>query len=107
MSAGRREMSLLRVSPALVGRSLTSQAPALQLPARQRVRGRTITSATPGLIELAHRLGKHVHVWFHGWDTESPEELHRPLDLGVDGIVSDRTDVLAAVLAERGYPLQG
>jgi glycerophosphoryl diester phosphodiesterase len=46
-------------------------------------------------------------VWFHGWDTEDAAELHRLLDLGVDGIVSDRIDVLADVLAERGHGLQG
>ncbi|HHU11470.1 MAG TPA: glycerophosphodiester phosphodiesterase [Intrasporangiaceae bacterium] len=104
-SAGQREIGLLRLSPGFVARRLRSGAAALQIPARHRIRGRTIPIATPALVDVAHRLGKHVHVWFHGWDEESPEELHRLLDLGVDGIVSDRIDVLAAVLAERGHPL--
>lgn len=104
-SAAQREITLFRISPGLVARRLSAGAAALQIPARHRIRGRTITIATSALIELAHRLGKHVHVWFHDWDDETPEELHRLLDLGVDGIVSDRIDVLAEVLAERGHPL--
>lgn len=104
-SAAQREITLFRVSPGLLTRRLHTEAPALQVPVRHRIRGRTITVATPALIDLAHRLGKHVHVWFHAWDNETPEELHRLLDLGADGIVSDRIDMLAEVLAERGHPL--
>lgn len=104
-SASQREIGLFRLSPGVLTRRLGTEAAALQIPARHRVRGRTITIATPGLIEHAHRLGKHVHVWFHDWDDETPQEQHRLLDLGVDGIVSDRIEVLAEVLAERGHPL--
>ena len=32
----------------------------------------------------------------------SAAEMHRLLDLGVDGIVTDRADLLKAVLQERG-----
>ena len=104
-SAAQREIVVFRLSPGLIARRLRSDAAALQIPARHRIRGRTIAIATPGLIDLAHRLDKHVHVWFHDWDEETREELHRLLDLGVDGIISDRIDVLAEVLAERGHPL--
>lgn len=104
-SAGRGGVILSKLAPGFLSRLVHTSAPALQVPARQHVRGRVVTIATPGLVEVAHRLGKHVHVWFHAWDDESPAELHRLLDIGVDGIISDRIDVLADVLAARGYPL--
>lgn len=105
-SAGQREITRFKLAPSFVARWLHTDAPALQVPARHPIRGREVAIVTPGFVDVAHRLGKHVHVWFHGWDTESADELHRLLDLGVDGIVSDRIDVLAEVLAERGHPLQ-
>ena len=57
------------------------------------------------VVSVAHRLGKHVHVWFHSWSTEDAAQMHRLLDLGVDGIVTDHIDILRDVLAERGTPL--
>lgn len=104
-SAAQGEIARFRLAPRMVGQRLRTDAAALQIPARHRIRGRTIAIATPTLIDVAHRLGKHVHVWFHEWDDESAAELHRLLDLGVDGIVSDRIDLLADVLADRGHPL--
>ena len=76
-----------------------------QIPALHRLPGRTITLVTPGLVRRAHDLGKHVHVWFHSWSREDAAEMHRLLDLGADGIVTDHIDVLRDVLAERGHPL--
>ena len=64
-----------------------------------------MTLVTPGLVHRAHDLGKHVHVWFHAWSREDADEMHRLLDLGADGIVTDHIDVLRDVLAERGHPL--
>ena len=104
-SAGQNETAIERLLPRGPRRILTP-APALQVPARHRIRGRILHIPTRSFVEGAHRLGKHVHVWFHDWDEETSQELHRLLDLGVDGIVSDRIDVLATVLAERGRPLR-
>jgi glycerophosphoryl diester phosphodiesterase len=67
---------------------------ALQVP----VRYGALTVVTPGLIRRAHRHGLHVHVW----TINDTAEMNRLLDLGVDGIVTDRADLLKAVLRERG-----
>jgi glycerophosphoryl diester phosphodiesterase len=106
-AAGQVGTALLRFSPSALSRLLHTPAPVLQIPALHRVRGRTVTLVTPGLVRRAHALGKHVHVWFHAWSREDATEMHRLLDLGVDGIVTDHIDVLRDVLAERGAPLPG
>jgi glycerophosphoryl diester phosphodiesterase len=38
----------------------------------------------------------------HVWTINESAEMHRLLDLGVDGIVTDRADLLSEVLQERG-----
>ena len=64
-----------------------------QVPVRQ---GR-ITVTTPQFVERAHRLGIHVHVW----TVDEPAEIERLLDLGVDGIMTDRPAVLRSVYEQR------
>ena len=67
---------------------------ALQVP----VRYGAVPVVTPGFLRRAHRHGLQVHVW----TVNDPTEMHRLLDLGVDGIVTDRADLLKEVLQERG-----
>ncbi len=81
------------------------EAAALQVPWKHKQRRLTIT--TPGLVRRAHRAGLHVHVWTGDeasqWvSIDDPESLHTLLDMGVDGVITDRTDVLKEVLVERG-----
>jgi glycerophosphoryl diester phosphodiesterase len=53
---------------------------------------------TPGYVRRAHAVGLTVHVW----TINDAAEMRRLLDLGVDGIVTDRADLLKQVLLERG-----
>lgn len=48
-------------------------------------------------IDRAHAVGKHVHVW----TIDDPAEMATLIDIGVDGIMTDRTDLLKQVLTER------
>lgn len=50
-------------------------------------------------LAKAHRLGLPVHVW----TINGQAEMERLLDLGVDGLMTDRVRALRAVLAGRGH----
>jgi glycerophosphoryl diester phosphodiesterase len=62
------------------------------------VRHGPITVVDPAVLAAAHEAGMEVHVWTIN-DAQRMREL---LDLGVDGLISDRPDILREVLAERG-----
>ncbi|WP_445399620.1 glycerophosphodiester phosphodiesterase [Streptomyces sp. LE64] len=49
-------------------------------------------------VRAAHSRGLAVHVW----TVNDAERMHALLDLGVDGIMTDRVDTLRSVMVERG-----
>jgi glycerophosphoryl diester phosphodiesterase len=68
--------------------------------------GGTIWSAyfgdlTEFMVNEAHGLGLQVIAW----TVNDPAQMKKMLDIGVDGIVSDRPDLVRAVMAERKLPL--
>jgi glycerophosphoryl diester phosphodiesterase len=94
-SATPREIGLFRFLPsARLARLLSrNRFAAFQVPHR---RGR-LTVVTAGLVRRAHAAGKHVHVW----TIDDAEEMGELLDRGVEGVFTDRTDILKSVLTER------
>lgn len=77
-----------------VGRGVKGEAKALQLPTQ--IRGVTVVDEK--LVQAAHEDGLQVHVW----TVNDRAEMERLLDIGVDGVITDRPDVLKELLIERG-----
>jgi glycerophosphoryl diester phosphodiesterase len=70
-------------------------APCAQVP----VRARGIGLVDRRFLTAAHRRGMQVHVW----TIDDEGEMERLLDLGVDGLMTDRPGVLKKVLERRGH----
>jgi glycerophosphoryl diester phosphodiesterase len=67
---------------------------ALQVPVRQG----PVNVVTRRFVLSAHRAGKLVHVW----TIDDALEMERLIDLGVDGIMTDKPEILKEVLTTRG-----
>ncbi|UTX54357.1 glycerophosphodiester phosphodiesterase family protein [Leucobacter aridicollis] len=63
---------------------------ALQIPVKQG----PVKVLSPGLLRAAHARGVEVHIW----TVNEPVQMRELVELGVDGIITDRTDVAVAAL---------
>jgi glycerophosphoryl diester phosphodiesterase len=90
-----QEVATLR----LAGRTTGQAARVAQVPVRYGAATgpKGVTVVTERFVGNAHRRGVPVHVW----TIDDADEMHRLLDLGVDGIMTDRPEVLRDVLIER------
>jgi len=68
-------------------------AVALQVPERVGA----VRLVTARFVESVHRAGAEVHVW----TVNDPADMERLLDLGVDGLVTDRADLAIRLIAAR------
>jgi glycerophosphoryl diester phosphodiesterase len=66
--------------------------------AQVRVRAGGMVITDKRFVDAAHRRGMQVHVW----TVDEPGEMEHLLDLGVDGLMTDRLEVLKDVLTRRG-----
>ena len=86
------------LSPCLPGRftrHLMRDVDVLQIP--RKFKG--LNLVTGRKVRRAHKLGLKVHVW----TIDDPAQMHQLFDGGVDGIMTDRADLLAEVMRQRGY----
>jgi glycerophosphoryl diester phosphodiesterase len=95
-SLGQRETAILRLA-SLHGRGFAGFVPSVAA-AQVPVRYAGVRVVDARFIQHAHRLGMQVHVW----TIDDPAEMRELLDLGVDGIMTDRIEVLRDVLTARG-----
>lgn len=96
-SMGMRAMAAFWASgrlPALPWGRTPGRPPLAQVPVRH---GR-LRVVDQRLVRAARRRGGEVHVW----TVDEPGPIGELLDLGVDGVMTDRPEVLKAVLVARG-----
>lgn len=96
--ASRRKIFLFWLLHRLPGgRLYTPRVDALQVP--ETYRGHRVVTAR--FVREAHARNIPIHVW----TVDDPDDMRRLLGLGVDGIQTDRPDVLARILVdEHGRP---
>ncbi len=74
-----------------LGRTVRRPVDAYQLP--YSTRGMTVDKR---LVDAVHEADAHIHLW----TVNEPEKMRRFLEMGVDGIVTDRPDLLNEVVEE-------
>jgi glycerophosphoryl diester phosphodiesterase len=90
-SAGPRD-AIAMYAASRVGRGMPARVDAYQLPYKSK--GFAVDKR---LIDAVHRAGKHIHLW----TVNERYEMEKFLDLGVDGIITDRPDILNEVMEDR------
>lgn len=93
-SAHPWEVAAFVLLPGPLAKRLAPAPAALQVPHRYG----PVLVAGSRFVRRAHAGGRQVHVW----TIDDPEEISVLLDRGVDGIFTDRTDILRDVLRSRG-----
>ncbi|MER8224536.1 glycerophosphodiester phosphodiesterase [Streptomyces sp. NPDC094143] len=93
-SYGTRGVLALRLRSWGLPASVRRSAVAAQVPEVQS----GIQVVDHRFVRAAHARGLQVHVW----TVNDPESMHRLLDLGVDGIMTDHIDTLREVMEDRG-----
>jgi glycerophosphoryl diester phosphodiesterase len=88
-SLGPIELAMLRFGVLRNPPALAAQVPVKQWP---------LTVVNRAFVGRSHRHGLQVHVW----TIDDAPEIERLLDLGVDGIMTDRPLILRQVLQSRG-----
>ncbi|GAA4375361.1 glycerophosphodiester phosphodiesterase family protein [Agromyces bauzanensis] len=96
-SAGRTGVISTRLASSIHWRAVVSLArrgaAALQVPERVG----SVRLVTAGFVRAVQRAGAEVHVW----TVNDPADMTRLLDLGVDGLVTDRADLAVPLIAAR------
>lgn len=93
-SAGPQELAALRAAASSGAPVIRTGARCVQAPTAYR----GVTVVDERLVRRSHVAGLAVHVW----TIDEADEMHRLLDLGVDGIMTDRPSTLRSVLEQRG-----
>ena len=75
-------------------RRMLHDSDCVQLPARLGA----LSVITPGLVRAVHASRRQVHAW----TIDDPDLMHALFDIDVDGIITDRADLLRDVLIARG-----
>jgi glycerophosphoryl diester phosphodiesterase len=86
-----------RVPVGLLGTPAIAELPRLAWADQINPNHRTFDAA---YVDRVHALGMEVHTW----TVDNPADMHAALDRGVDGVITNKPDVLNAVLAARRIP---
>lgn len=92
--AGQLEVAVLAIAGRLGFAPPGTSAGAVQVPPAHK----GVRIVDERFVRTCHRAGVQVHVW----TVDEEAEMERLLDLGVDGVMTDRPSVLKKLLVRRG-----